>query len=86
MEVIIPVTIISAIITYYCVKWTNRVWLAYILMIIIMNIVFYIQGYYAVGYTDPFAPIAHFFLTITTLFGCFIGQVIWIYFNKRNKN
>lgn len=84
MEVIIPVVIFSAVITYYSAKLTNQILITYLVILFLINAIFLAQGYYNSGYIDPFAPIGHIILSIIVLVGCFIGHATWFYFGQKN--
>lgn len=77
MEVIISSVFISALASFYIAKYKKRLILpAYIAINILVNITFYTIGYISVGYVDPFWPIAHFNITLITLFSTIIGHLI----------
>lgn len=87
MEVIIPVIFISAIVTYSATRvWKINFILIYILLAVLMNTVFYVQGYLASGYIDPFVSIGVFFLSLTILFGCVLGKFIGHYLEQKNSD
>jgi|TARA_R110002096_G_scaffold416576_1_gene619186 hypothetical protein len=83
MEVIIPVIIISAVITYYSAKLTKRIYITYLVLLLLINGLFLAQGYYNSGYIDPFAPIGHIVLSTIILLGCLAGHITWFYFGRK---
>jgi len=85
--VIIAIILISLIATFFVAYRTNRIWIAYLLPFLIINISIIILDFYLAGYINPWTPIALVILSAPILGGSFLGHIIWIFYCfEKGKN
>lgn len=81
------ILIVSAISTLVTAKITDKSWVSYFIIPPVLCLGIYVYDYIQVGYMDPFVPLAMIFLSLVTIGGIFIGQIIWIFYCfENNKN
>lgn len=87
MMVILLIILTAITFSFIILRYSNIIAAAYVIPIIVIDILIVLSDFIIYGYMDPWTPIALVLISFIIFISCFFGHMIWVFYClKTGKN